>query len=319
MNDIVEVPARAIVPNAGRMSVTEVVQHAKAVQEIMGAVMREGEHYGKIPGTDKPTLYKAGAEKLCMTFRIADTYRTEDLSTADCIRYRVTCIGSHQMTGTELGSGMGECSTSEEKYRWRRAVCKEEFDATPETMRRVKYARGKGGSFYTQEQVRTEPADMANTVLKMANKRAKMAMVLNVTAASDCFTQDLEDLDETLREHLADDEGGGRQSFPVRDEWIAKAMAAKTLDELSVLASSRGPAVAALQKAKDTEGYSLFVKAVQARGAVLKASQAPTPPATTQAPAAPATTPAQTTAAPAPGTDDPWMADMEAAERGANA
>ena len=117
MNDIVEVPARAIVPNAGRMSVTEVVQHAKAVQEIMGAVMREGEHYGKIPGTDKPTLYKAGAEKLCMTFRIADTYRTEDLSTADCIRYRVTCIGSHQMTGTELGSGMGECSTIEEKYR----------------------------------------------------------------------------------------------------------------------------------------------------------------------------------------------------------
>ena len=316
MNEIVEAPARAIVPNSGRMSVTEVVQHAKAVQEIMGAVMREGEHYGKIPGTDKPTLYKAGAEKLCMTFRIADTYRTEDLSTPDCIRYRVTCIGLHQLSGVELGSGMGECSTSEEKYRWRRAVCREEFDATPETMRRVKYARGKGGSFYTQEQVRTEPADLANTVLKMANKRAKMAMVLNVTAASDCFTQDLEDLDETLREHLADDEGGGRQSFPVRDEWIAKAMAAKTLDELSVLASSRGPAVAALQKAKDTEGYSLFVKAVQARGAALKASQAPTPPATTQAPAAPATAPAQTTAAPAPGTDDPWMADLEAAERG---
>ena len=105
-------------------------------------------------------------------------------------------------------------------------------------------------------------------------------------------------------------------TYPERDEWIAKAMAAKTLDELSVLASSRGPAVAALQKAKDTEGYSLFVKAVQARGAALKASQAPTPPATTQAPAAPATAPAQTTAAPAPGTDDPWMADLEAAERG---
>ncbi|MTV64573.1 hypothetical protein GM539_14660, partial [Streptococcus pneumoniae] len=42
----------------------------------------------------------------------------------------------------------------------------------------------------------------ANTVLKMACKRAKMAMVLNVTAASDCFSQDLEDLDDVLREHL---------------------------------------------------------------------------------------------------------------------
>jgi hypothetical protein len=30
-----------------------------------------------------------------------------------------------------------------------------------------------------------------------------LAMVLNVTAASDCFTQDLEDMDEKLREHLS--------------------------------------------------------------------------------------------------------------------
>jgi len=315
VNEIVEAPARAIVPNSGRMSVTEVVQHAKAVQEIMGAVMREGEHYGKIPGTDKPTLYKAGAEKLCMTFRIADTYRTEDLSTPDCIRYRVTCIGLHQLSGVELGSGMGECSTSEEKYRWRRAVCKEEFDATPETMRRVKYARGKQGSFYTQDQVRTEPADLANTVLKMANKRAKMAMVLNVTAASDCFTQDIEDLDETLREHLAGDDGP--QTFPVRDEWIAKATACATAVELQALASSKGPAVAYFQRAKDTEGYSLFRQAVQARGAVLKPAQAPTQPAATQEPAAAHVTETATPATQAaPGTEDPWMADLEAAERG---
>jgi hypothetical protein len=37
------------------------------------------------------------------------------------------------------------------------------------------------------------PADEYNTVLKMANKRSLVAAVLNVTAASDIFTQDLED------------------------------------------------------------------------------------------------------------------------------
>jgi hypothetical protein len=200
---LVAAPQRALVEDAGRMSVANVVQQAMVIQEVMRAVMRENVHYGVIPGTDKPTLYKAGAEKLCLVFHVADEYRVEDLSASpDAIRYRVTCIGRHQQTGTEMGSGIGEAQTGEEKYRWRKAICRDEFEATPENLRRVKYARGKGGTFYTVDQVRTEPADLANTVLKMAAKRAKMAMVLNVLAASDAFGQDLEDLDEVLREHV---------------------------------------------------------------------------------------------------------------------
>lgn len=264
MNAIVELPKTGLVQQAGRMSVAEVTQHAIAVQEIMRAVMKEGEHYGKIPGTDKPTLYKAGAEKLCMTFRIADEYRVEDLSTADAVRYRVVCIGRHQMSGAELGSGMGEGSSSEEKYKWRRAVCKEEFDATPAAMRRVKYGRGKGGSHYTQEQVRTEPADLANTVLKMACKRAKMAMVLNVTAASDIFTQDLEDLDDVLREHLSSPDESGEA---LAQAWIEKAKAATTAAELKGIIKS---AVKEFNRAKDRAGYEAFTKFVQAHGPTLK-------------------------------------------------
>jgi hypothetical protein len=246
MNAVIEMPKSGIVPNAGRMSVTEVTQHAIAVQEVMKAVMKKDVHYGVIPFTDKPTLYKAGAEVLCMTFRIADSYRIEDLSTDDAIRYRVTCVGTHQLTGVELGSGMGEGSTSEEKYKWRKAVNKEEFEATPVTMRRVKFAKN-----YKVEQVRTEPADLANTVLKMACKRAKMAMVLNVTAASDCFTQDIEDLSQELREHLVDDEGGAgpaappawpAESFALQMERWGKAVAAgiKTPADILAMARSKG-------------------------------------------------------------------------------
>jgi hypothetical protein len=43
-------------------------------------------------------------------------------------------------------------------------------------------------------QIRTEPADLANTILKMAKKRALIDAVLTATAASDIFTQDIEDL-----------------------------------------------------------------------------------------------------------------------------
>lgn len=205
MNQVVKLetqPGALVAQNQGRMAVSDIIQHVAVVQEVMRAVMKPDVHYGKIPGTDKPTLYKAGAEVLCMVFRIADTYEVTDMSTPDIVRYRVNCIGVHQGTGTVMGSGLGEASSGEEKYKWRKAICKEEFDETPANMRRVKHARGKGGTTYKQDQIRTEPADLANTILKMANKRAKMAMVLNVTAASDCFAQDLEDMDDALRDHL---------------------------------------------------------------------------------------------------------------------
>ena len=209
------------------MAVSEIISHVAVVQEVMRAVMKPDIHYGKIPGTDKPTLYKAGAEVLCMVFRVADTYEVTDMSTADVVRYRVNCIGTHQMSGVVMGSGLGEASSGEEKYKWRKAISKEEFDETPANMRRVKHARGKGGTTYKQDQIRTEPADLANTILKMANKRAKMAMVLNVTAASDCFAQDLEDMDAALREHLTRHEG---DEPPAQEAKTAASLPAYTDD-----------------------------------------------------------------------------------------
>lgn len=215
MNAVVHIQpqggALAHTSTPGHRAVEEIIEHVATVQKVMQAVMKgpskehpEGVHYGVIPGTNKPTLLKAGAELLCMTFRISDAYHVEDLSTADTVRYRVTCTGSHQMTGTVLGTGMGEASSGEEKYKWLKAT-KTEWDNTPETMRRKKFGWNRQErKEYEILQVRTDPANLANTVLKMANKRAKMAMVLNVTAASDMFTQDLEDMEDRLREHLAD-------------------------------------------------------------------------------------------------------------------
>lgn len=180
---------------SGRMAVADIISHVAMVQEVMRAVMKPEVHYGIIPGTDKPTLYKQGAEVLCMAFRVADSYQVEDLSTAEVVRYRVTCTGVHQMNGLVLGTGMGEASSGEEKYKWRKAW-DEEWNATPANLRRIKSGK------YTTKQVRTEPADLANTILKMANKRAKIAMTINVTACGDMFGQDLEDMDEALRDHL---------------------------------------------------------------------------------------------------------------------
>ena len=214
--------ALAHAQQSSRMAVADIISHVAMVQEVMRAVMKPEVHYGVIPGTDKPTLYKQGAEVLCMAFRVADSYQVEDLSTADVVRYRVTCTGVHQMNGIVLGTGMGEASSGEEKYKWRKAW-DEEFNATPANMRRVKSGK------YTTKQVRTEPADLANTILKMANKRAKIAMTINVTACGDMFGQDLEDMDEALRDHLTrhnpEAAGATKAALPAQsDEEFAKNM-----------------------------------------------------------------------------------------------
>ncbi|NDZ11526.1 hypothetical protein C7T35_01235 [Variovorax sp. WS11] len=194
---------------SGRMAVADIISHVAMVQEVMRAVMKPDVHYGVIPGTDKPTLLKQGAEVLCMAFRVADSYQVEDLSTGEVVRYRVTCTGVHQTSGLVLGTGMGEASSGEEKYKWRKAY-KEEFEATPANLRREKKGFNKAKKeSYSTFQVRTEPADLANTILKMANKRAKIAMTINVTACGDMFGQDLEDMEETLRDHLTRHGGEG--------------------------------------------------------------------------------------------------------------
>jgi hypothetical protein len=183
----------------GALPTADVVARVRRVQEIMGTLMKDGTHYGTIPGTPKPTLFQPGAELLCMTFRVAPEPQVEDLSTGDAVRYRVTVRGVNQQTGEILGSGVGECSSDEEKYRWRRPVCDEEFAETPEDLRREKWARGKNGNYKTK-QIRTSPADIANTVLKMAFKRAMVSMTRVVLACSDIFAQDLEDLPVEVRE-----------------------------------------------------------------------------------------------------------------------
>lgn len=187
----------------------EVIAQKRLIQEVMKSVMigpteknPAGVHYGIIPGCKLPSLYKAGSEAILATFRIAVNPIVEDLSTYDCYRYRVTCQGVLP-NGEIVGAGVGECSTDEDKYRWRSAIVPAEYEATPEDRRRIKYSKptswNKEG---ITQQVRTNPADLANTVLKMAKKRAQIDLTLTSTGASDCFSQDLEDLPEEVRNEL---------------------------------------------------------------------------------------------------------------------
>jgi hypothetical protein len=210
MSTAIEIrPQEAIQPRSTEWkSPSQVKQRIIAIQKLMEEVLKPGlknnefsGDYGIIPGTgNKPSLWKSGSEQILAMFEIAVEPIVEDLSTDDCFRYRVTARLTHAPTGNFLGAGIGEASTGETKYKWKKTFSQKEFENTDPDRRKIKFSqwRDSNGMWAEKEewQVRTEPADLANTVLKMAKKRAQIDATLTVTGASSMFSQDLSELME---------------------------------------------------------------------------------------------------------------------------
>lgn len=176
------------------LSVHDLQGRHDRIQQVLKKIMKNGVDYGRIPGCgDKPGLLKSGAEKILSTFELAVRIESEhitDLSDPTKVRYRIISPIVHIHTGLVVGHGVGECSSEEEKYAWKAAVCNEEWEATNPNDRREKWRRGgQGKNNYTIKQIRTNPADVANTVLKMAKKRSVVDGTLTATGASDMFEQ----------------------------------------------------------------------------------------------------------------------------------
>lgn len=196
-----------------------VKQRVQAIQQLMQEVLKPGSKenefsgdYGIIPGTGKkPSLWKSGSEQILAMFEIAVEPIVEDLSTDDCYRYRVTTRLTHAPTGNFLGAGIGEASSDETKYKWRRTYSQKEFDSTDFNRRRTKFSQYKDGNGMWADkeelQVRTEPADVANTILKMAKKRSQIDATLTVTGASSMFDQDLEDIPDDQKRSMEEQRG----------------------------------------------------------------------------------------------------------------
>lgn len=197
------------------LSSGQVSEQVQLVQQVMKAVMIDGEHYGTIPGCGaKKVLLKAGAEKLALTFKFSPTFKVEIQNFDNGHReYRIITTITHIITGHVLGEGVGSCSTLESKYRYRNGTYKCPICGKETIIKgKAEYGGGficfakKGGCGAkfkdNEEAIISQPigkvenidiADSYNTVLKMAKKRSLVDAILTATAASDIFTQDLEE------------------------------------------------------------------------------------------------------------------------------
>lgn len=196
------------------MTPEKVQKQIYLIQEVMKKVMKEGEHYGIIPGCDKPSLLKPGAEKLSCTFHLAPSYTITKTSLPEGHReYEVMARLTLQGTDTFIGEGVGICSTMESKYRYRNVS---DYEITGEDIpkdakeKKAEYRKQGFGmkkvdgiwqwvKYKADSKVENpDIADTYNTVLKMAKKRAHVDAILTATAASDIFTQDAEDLGDVI-------------------------------------------------------------------------------------------------------------------------
>lgn len=185
-------------------AVAEIKQTRDVVIAIMDQVMKPGIHYGTLPGVPRPFLTKDGAEVLCQAFRLTPREElVEDLGSEIEAKYRVT-IGLYNQLNERVGFGMGVCSSLEEKNRWRKAD-KSTFDDTPADLRRMETKPSKDGpGTYTLYQVQSSRADMDNTCLQQALKRAYVQATRQRLAVSDLFHAiDVGDMSEAEKAALS--------------------------------------------------------------------------------------------------------------------
>jgi hypothetical protein len=187
-------------PGEMLMSPSEAKRRYEETRAFVASVMVRGVDYGTIPGTgDKPTLLKPGAERLIELYGYQPEFefveRTEnwgDDGRAPFLYYIVRCRLIHRESGIQVASGIGSCNTRESKYAYRWVWARDIPEGvSPKTLRQRTTRKGQGDPQYALPN--TEIGDLANTVLKMAQKRAMIAAVLVACRVGGMFQQDLED------------------------------------------------------------------------------------------------------------------------------
>lgn len=203
-------PART---DMSEWTVDDLLEHVRKVREVMKRAMKEGVHFGTIPGTDKPTIYQPGSQLLALMFRLHPDFACVETRDGDHLEVVSTCVLYHIPTGRKMGSGVGSCATRETRYAYRNSNRKCPKCGKEAIIKgKAEYGGGwvcfkkkdgcgakwpdNAAEIVKQEVGRIPNPDLPdawNPVRKIANKRSMATAILNATGASDVFTCDLED------------------------------------------------------------------------------------------------------------------------------
>jgi hypothetical protein len=257
----------------------------KLIQEVYKTHMRPDVDYGVIPGTNKPSLYKPGAEKIGFMFHFVPEFDVTRFDYPGGHReYEIKCRLMAKGGLSKLGEGVGSCSTLEKKYRYRteagapvKPVPKEFWtlrDAGDTAgMKQIsgglRFSKINGAYMFCAEGKQIENPDIAdlyNTVLKMAKKRAFVDATLTVSGVSDTFTQDVEDMQNNGNGN--NDKGEGKNGEEkTKEQPKAQAPSEKQKSELYAECLKQGIKI----DPKKMEGLSITEQNTQMTGLLVEA------------------------------------------------
>jgi hypothetical protein len=190
---------------------------ADRAMQMQAALLTEGVDFGTVPGIKRAFLHKPGAEKFEKAYGLATRFAIDRL-TGDGISAPPFQMIAHayvhlgDFDGPIIAEGIGEANSWETKYRYRNA----ERTCPKCGVAAIKRGTKRGtneGEFYCwakqggcgarfevndptitdQEGGKVDnpdPWDLANTLVKMATKRAHVDGILRATGTSGLFTQD---------------------------------------------------------------------------------------------------------------------------------
>lgn len=167
MNELEVIESKDLSVRFSDTAVQAMKVQREQLKSFVKSQMIEGVDFGLIPGTQKPSLYKPGAEKLCNIFQLGSRIVGEPIVVMDrdpanaFAMFTYTVEVFHIPSGKAIAQCQGSANSNEKKY------------------------------------MRKPIGDLLNTLQKMAQKRAHVGAVISATGASDFFTQDLEDLKGT--------------------------------------------------------------------------------------------------------------------------
>ena len=189
----------------GWLSTVELQLRVTKVKEVMASLMKQDVHYGVIPGCKKPSLYQPGAEILGMAFQLAPRFKHEQRWRGNVFEDFCTCE-LYNVFGQFVGDSSRVCSTDEEKYAWRRSKCPQEYDKAPAELKRTTWKQKSDNTWYEEYQIRTNPGDLLNTITGMSEKRSYVGAIRRATAASEVFTEGLEQLPTDILQVLLEED-----------------------------------------------------------------------------------------------------------------
>ena len=194
----------------------ELRERLELISEVKRTAMTEDVDYGVVPGTDKATLFKPGAEKLAIVFKLDVQPRNEPIwGPGEHLTVISRATVFHAPTGTRLGYGEGICSSRERNraYRKRSATCpnceqpavikgKEDGTVAWLVLGETEKADGCGAKFpdatirgsraRRSARSRTPTCPTRGTPsTRWPRSAAYVDAVLSVTGASAIFTQDI--------------------------------------------------------------------------------------------------------------------------------